>query len=90
MFADNIDGAAMNSGYFTPCVFLRNCSAWDHNTEGMKGKPMYFYRGTKDTSVSQWMNDDSFNTFKERGVNYKTNFINDFVHVLPNNVQVNN
>ena len=55
MFADSIDGAAINSG-IGPCANARysckDAEQMTYPTDGMKGKPLYYYHGTKDPLFS--------------------------------------
>ena len=55
-------------------------------TDGYLGKPAYFYSGTKDKIVPHEFTKSSAEWHKEMGVNLKTNWIDEFEHVYPNDI----
>ena len=55
-------------------------------TDGYQGKPAYFYSGTKDKIVPHEFTKSSAEWHKEMGVDLKTNWIDEFEHVYPNDI----
>lgn len=92
MFADSIDGIAINSG-FGPCANARYSCPDDelitYPTDGIKGKPVYHYHGTADPLIKNPETAITATWFEDRNANVKRNWISDFVHILPNSVHSN-
>jgi predicted esterase len=79
LFHENIDGIAVLSGG-GPFHNLNKSADFDD-------KPAYFYTGTSDDIVLQEeISLPSSLTFKYFGANVKTNWIEGFEHVFPNDV----
>lgn len=94
MYNENIDGVAVNAG-FGPCATMGfGCVKSEKHiikypTDGIKGKPMFFYSGKQDNVIPHHLPVQAAKWYESMGAKVQRRWIGDFLHIFPNSVPSN-